>query len=748
MIRRGSHCRDKESSAVTARTSSCQVRPSTTYHRSPFARRMLKRSAPEEAQSEVQPQPGAQPEPQPEVQLGAQPRVVQPLSRSQYAYLTPAPGERFSVAGANAAGQPPTVNDLYAFIPTSPFNKDIKEEQLIADALATKDFVAPLLVGQALNLNDHICRPLRGHVAASEHAQLHAEIWGQPDNLDWDGISIRNLNERLFFFPEYWYIAHRANDVLLQRGNRTPTMDGSGSLVHRHPGAIIIGSPGIGKTSFLRMYLLIALSLKQPILSYERNRLFLHTSRGCYMIPKSNHRGVVYDVSLANVVLLADLDYTNKQDSLALYKDIPTRVVGVSSPKEARYATLIKKEEMVRVAMDIPARDTLFTFYRHRLGLDKLTPGAFGRYGSREKMEDAFLKYLFYGICAAGFSPCDLNLVFESFLEDTANLNGLTTAVRGIKEDIELALDALTPNNLSRLSKEDIKQTLFMSRRRRAGTPTPQGDRLIDLPRSKMASLWLEKEIQDDQLRYSQQFSTSSDSHWRNALPKSWTYVVVAIEYLQSKEMSVRLFNEEEADPMPSKRPRPKPLPSGTTTTVLHGKDLAQTGPAPIALAGLAARAWRSSSTMPLQTNVLYVSERTNQVSLDAFILCESVREPAEIAMVVFQIASGQPHEVKATGQEECIALWEQYKNANPGRRLRSEILFIFVVPALARFRTTGPRIVTQLNCTFRFGILEFPYLRPVQPDDNVFEEMDTENPLPPNTSGIHSDLRWLDVSL
>ncbi|KAF7324831.1 SET domain-containing protein [Mycena kentingensis (nom. inval.)] len=236
--------------------------------------------------------------------------------------------------------------------------------------------------------------------------------------------SVRPLiPSRIYIFREYRYLLERCAPFIESKDIA---------------GLLILGTPGIGKSTLLYLWLFLAVLQSQPILSYHTGNLFLHCAAGVYIIPNLR---AISDVAMVNMVLLLDFDAKSAgRDELL---DVPTSltIVAASSPNPDRYKDWTKQAETIRqLVLNPPDWDEVKRYY---------TSGCARFYTpDREKEEGFTLDHqIARGVYYEGFDFRELARYVMQGWEDApvASVNTVRDAIQKItSKALMTLLDAVT----------------------------------------------------------------------------------------------------------------------------------------------------------------------------------------------------------------------------------------------------------------------------------------------------------------
>ncbi|KAH8826390.1 hypothetical protein DL96DRAFT_1556852 [Flagelloscypha sp. PMI_526] len=125
-------------------------------------------------------------------------------------------------------------------------------------------------------------------------------------------------------------------------------------------GCLICGTPGIGKTTLLRLYLIISLALEHPILMANRGKLYFHTPHGLFF-SREKLGSIAEAPVFYGLTLLVDLDGT--YDTEVVYAR--NSVVHWRCPSSCHRIGVIHETCLCahRIVLKDPKLQELFEFY-------------------------------------------------------------------------------------------------------------------------------------------------------------------------------------------------------------------------------------------------------------------------------------------------------------------------------------------------------------------------------------------------
>ncbi|KAF7325736.1 37S ribosomal protein [Mycena kentingensis (nom. inval.)] len=226
---------------------------------------------------------------------------------------------------------------------------------------------------------------------------------------------------RIFVFNEYRYLLERCAPYFRR---------------HDYVGLLIMGTPGIGKTTLLSLWLFLSILQGQPILWYQDNVLLLHCAAGVYTI--RDHRAVS-SLALSDIVLLVNLDTEIPRiiESLSA-NGTNLRIVAASSPDPARHHHWTKQVgHIYRAVLDPPSWDEVKQYYE--TGCARFYEPGF------EKVQNFDLYHqLANGIFYDGFNLRDM----EKFVAE-----GWENAGLRVVNSIRITLEGIEPRVLLNMLK-------------------------------------------------------------------------------------------------------------------------------------------------------------------------------------------------------------------------------------------------------------------------------------------------------
>ncbi|KAF7294744.1 SET domain-containing protein [Mycena indigotica] len=136
------------------------------------------------------------------------------------------------------------------------------------------------------------------------------------------------------------------------------------NIKSNHLGVVVVGNPGIGKSTFLWLYLLVSLALKLPVVIYWKTQLMVYCSTGVYHV-KDNRSEFV--MGLTGVAFLIDMDSSNI-NPIELMTVHLCFIIAVSSPQPSRYKQLTTRGDFGMLVVNPP------TAHELQACLDQLPP--------------------------------------------------------------------------------------------------------------------------------------------------------------------------------------------------------------------------------------------------------------------------------------------------------------------------------------------------------------------------------------
>ncbi|KAF7324718.1 hypothetical protein MKEN_00513400 [Mycena kentingensis (nom. inval.)] len=298
----------------------------------------------------------------------------------------------------------------------------------------------------------------RAHLAVEGVQALNFDGWGLhliAGSATGGTANEHRFVERMFYMPEYRYLFARIKDCLAMRNH--------GGWDYK--GVILMGDPGIGKTHFLHLYLMLALARGQSLFFYEKRQLFYFDAHRTYEIKAKFIPSVLCELEFAGKLLLADVD-EELPDFLSMAISFRPLIVATSGQRST--AKLVHKQGMARLVMDIPTGDTVLTWaqiaaqwhldtrYADRLsrldreqrqmvalGLEKFMEDAMGAVGFCPRLLLPQLE-TFVDFLEVQLPPLDAELLFLDEGTWTTRLNKLRKdACIGLERTIQGEVDAI-----------------------------------------------------------------------------------------------------------------------------------------------------------------------------------------------------------------------------------------------------------------------------------------------------------------
>ncbi|KAF7301134.1 hypothetical protein MIND_00677800 [Mycena indigotica] len=201
------------------------------------------------------------------------------------------------------------------------------------------------------------------------HHDLHQKYWGLADRqpeppATWEmpgNAKLYTLPSYIVFFKEYLrlfkYIdIKRTHDFLTMR---------TGFRTQSHSGVFIIGMPGIGKSMFLWLYLMISLALQLPIVIFWESHLFLHTKSGAYRVT-CDIKDFVYREALKGLAFLINMDWIGE---IPAGLDVTGLmfVIAATSSQPHQYKKWSKNASMATLIINPPTEEELRDYFCREL---------------------------------------------------------------------------------------------------------------------------------------------------------------------------------------------------------------------------------------------------------------------------------------------------------------------------------------------------------------------------------------------
>ncbi|KAF7294394.1 SET domain-containing protein [Mycena kentingensis (nom. inval.)] len=485
------------------------------------------------------------------------------------------------------------------------------------------------------------------------------------DSLRWDGYTIQSGTNKLFFFPEYSHVFKTVNSNLVKR-----SLDPSQLRIDNFysPGSIVVGNAGIGKTQFLWFYLSVAVSRQQTILFFTSGCYFLFTKEGVYHFGLGTRLNLLQAPELLDVVLLLDMDWPITQSNpVTLNESMPLRVVGASSPQEARYDHTVEHAKIKLAAMDTPTRDEVAAFFLSTRPYAANMP------------KDAFGTALYMGIRLLGLCVRDL----EIFIEDTIRTS-LTQALEGATDVVASAM-----KTLGLLSEDAFKQIIYQGRhrskdathklvamRRRRDDSISSGFYHCARSRYVLRNLALAA-------IYSSRAATNALFALFKTVPQTsfareWAYEFLAHENLGLRATDINIQFEHGAS---------------RTICVGNGEKLPYK--------------WDDTQREDFEIGVYYIPSRANNIAFDSFIFHrtdDTVSTP--VRLYAFQTTIAPTQQVLHCGLAKLRQIKRLFKSRNGAIPLDTKTYFVFVVPDASQFRIHS---VISRRQNFEFGVANVP---------------------------------------
>ncbi|KAF7331569.1 hypothetical protein MKEN_00036300 [Mycena kentingensis (nom. inval.)] len=211
--------------------------------------------------------------------------------------------------------------------------------QLDDAALQTLQKLYNLVPLESGDLDDEVQLKLHAHWGKSTIPITNNMLrTGIQDNLEFDP----SAPSAIYIFEEYFRLVN----------------DGASRLLSGWTSLLILGTPGIGKSTLLWLWLLLSILQGEPVLFYKAGKIYVHSYAGVHVV---QDLGVLGHPALARIIFLVDLDGPGSVHCLQVTTRL--KIVAASSPNPAQYKKWSRHKRVFTFIMDPPRMEEIEKFY-------------------------------------------------------------------------------------------------------------------------------------------------------------------------------------------------------------------------------------------------------------------------------------------------------------------------------------------------------------------------------------------------